>query len=112
MGGRGAGPARLVFHSTKLGERTFDWADVVSVRRQDSLTRFLLDSNAAYGEVSGAPTVQPTSTTGTLDVYLAGRDDGVAPFDGVGGILGNRIGASTAASTTTARINAPSTARR
>ena len=41
------------------------------MRRQDSLTRFLLDSNAAYGEVSGTPNVEQTSTTGTFDVYLA-----------------------------------------
>jgi putative salt-induced outer membrane protein YdiY len=50
---------------------TVDLSGALRVRRQDSLTRFLLDSNAAYGEVSGAPTVQQTSSTGTLDVYLA-----------------------------------------
>jgi hypothetical protein len=50
---------------------TVDLSGALKVRRQDSLTRFLLDSNAAYGEVSGAPTVQQTSTAGTLDVYLA-----------------------------------------
>jgi putative salt-induced outer membrane protein YdiY len=50
---------------------TVDLSGALKVRRQDSLTRFLLDSNAAYGEVNGAATVQQTSTTGTLDIYLA-----------------------------------------
>jgi putative salt-induced outer membrane protein YdiY len=50
---------------------TVDLSGALKVRRQDSLTRLLLDSNAAYGEVNGAATVQQTSTTGTLDVYLA-----------------------------------------
>ena len=50
---------------------TVDLAGALKVRRQDSLTRFLLDSNAAYGKVNGAPTVEQTSTVGTFDIYLA-----------------------------------------
>lgn len=50
---------------------TIDLSGALQLRRQDSLTRLLLDSNAAYGEVSGERTVQQTAAAATFDVYLS-----------------------------------------
>jgi len=50
---------------------TLDLSGAMKLRRQDSLTRLLIEANAAHGEVNGEATVQQTSSALNFDVYLS-----------------------------------------